>query len=364
MDWTAPLHGLKGFLKGRLGLKCETGQGGILMIFGLVLAALLSLATVVLVQRKADRLGLVQGVNHRSSHVRPTPTGGGMGIALGTIVGGSLVVTADTGLLLVLVLGLVVALLGLYDDRLPLPARLRLLVQTVLMALLVISTGAPGMLLGEAGWIWLGLLGVGLTLAGVWWLNLFNFLDGIDGYAGSEALFMLLAGLVLAFANDTLVLTAPLAGLSLVAGAATLGFLLFNWPPAKIFMGDVGSTFLGFLLFALALLGIAAGWQSLWQWAILGVLFAADASVTLLRRLLRGENVLEAHKSHAYQRLARDWQGHRPVTLALIALNLFLVLPLAWAAGYWPELGWGIAVLTYGAACAGAWLLGAGRADG
>jgi len=330
----------------------------------MVLAAVLSLATVMLVQRQAARLGLVQDVNHRSSHKNPTPTGGGMGIALGTLVGGGLVVMTDSTLLLVLGLALLVALLGLYDDRFPLPAKLRLGVQACLMIVLVVFTGAPAVLVGSAGWLWLGLAGLGLILAGIWWLNLFNFLDGIDGYAGTEALFMLAGGVILASANGALELSAPLAGLMLAGGAATSGFLLFNWPPARIFMGDVGSTFLGFLLFSLALLGIAAGWQSLWQWAILGVLFAADASVTLLRRLLRRENILQAHKSHAYQRLSRRWQGHRPVTLTLIALNLALVLPLALAAGYWPALGWVIAVLAYGAACTGAWLLGAGRADG
>jgi len=122
----------------------------------------------------------------------------------------------------------------------------------------------------------------------------------------------------------------------LVLAAATLGFLIWNWPPARIFMGDVGSGFLGFTV---AVLGLAASRHSampIEMWAILSGVFFVDATVTLLRRIVRGDRWFEAHRLHAYQILASRWKAHLPVTVLVIAINVFWLFPWAWIAAIYP----------------------------
>jgi Fuc2NAc and GlcNAc transferase len=179
--------------------------------------------------------------------------------------------------------------------------------------------------------IWAGSL-FGL-IALTWSTNFFNFMDGIDGIAGSEAVFVAGAGAFLNWANGgDIGLTAAM----LVLAAAALGFLMWNWPPARIFMGDVGSGFLGFTL---AVLGLAASRNSatpIEVWAILSGVFLVDATVTLVRRILRNDRWFEAHRLHAYQKLASRWQAHFPVTALVIAINLFWLFPWAWLAAIHP----------------------------
>lgn len=331
-------------------------------ISALLLGLVSSAAVTYFVMLRADRMGLVQQVSQRSSHSRPTPTGGGLGIVAGTMAGGFLLVAGNNALTSALALSLVVALVGAVDDRWPQPAKLRLAMQLLIVGLLVVSVKllSPPGLQSDPGWKTVFMAAA--VLAGVWWINLFNFMDGIDGLAGTEALFIFLAAIALLLAVGT-PFSNPLPGLLGVAGLATLGFLCFNWPPARIFMGDVGSTFLGFLIFACALQGDGAGDTRWPQWIILAALFIADATTTLTVRFLNGENVLEAHKNHAYQRLARRWESHRKVTMALVATNVVLVLPLAWLAGRFPEIAWILAGGTLAMFSAVAYLLGAGRAS-
>lgn len=311
-----------------------------------LLAGLAAFAVAALVRRHALALGLVAEPNARSSHVVPTPSGGGLGIVAGGTLGGIFAAFHDRpDLLLVAALALLVAALGFIDDRRPLPALLRLPVQLLLVGLMAALVPLAPLLgdLGLAG-AWLPVLAV-LTLAAVYWLNIFNFMDGIDGLAGSQAAFMLGAAVLLAL---------PLAGFAsqvwwmAALAAATLGFLVLNWPPARIFMGDAGSTYLGAMIAWFALASIAAGWLSAWQWLILGALFIADASLTLLRRLLRREPIFSAHRLHAYQHLSRRWRSHGRVTLFYLAVNVVLLLPLTWWAGLYPS--------TAPVACAAAYL--------
>ena len=298
-----------------------------------VVAALASFTAAWAVRRNAVRLGLIQTPNERSSHTIPTPGGGGVGIVLGgSIATLAAAVTAPWPNLLLLVLALCVAAIGFYDDRKPIAARYRLSAQIVLSALaigLVVPVGQLATVIGLP--IPAALLAAIAVIATVYWINLFNFMDGIDGIAASQAIFMALAALALAALRTDLTdsgLNIMLLGLA----AAALGFLALNWPPAKIFMGDAGSTYLGFMLAVLAMLTIAAGWLTLIQWAILGALFVTDATVTLIRRLLLRERVFEAHRRHAYQVLSRLWGGHLPVTLSFIAINVAWLLPLAYVA--------------------------------
>jgi UDP-N-acetylmuramyl pentapeptide phosphotransferase/UDP-N-acetylglucosamine-1-phosphate transferase len=186
------------------------------------------------------------------------------------------------------------------------------------------------------GWLPPSLDVIAGALIWVWFVNLFNFMDGIDGIDGAEAAAIGLGVVLVASVGGAidLGLAAPAAAIA----AASLGFLVWNWAPARIFLGDVGSVplgyLLGFLLFELARRG---------QWAaalILPLYFLADASLTLLRRLLRGERVWQAHREHFYQRAVQRGLSHDAVVLRVVAADLALIA-CAWAA----TNGWGFAAL-------------------
>lgn len=320
------------------------------------------------VRRRAEALRLVQIPNHRSSHVQPTPNGGGLGIvAAGSLAGVGLALSSGWVLGgFVLGLAALLAAVGLGDDMAHLPARVRFGVQVLVCAGLLMVLGdlpessfGVGLGFQVAGWA----LFVLLLMAGVWWINLFNFMDGIDGIAGTQAVFMLLAGAALAAWSHPEAMSSPAWPLMLFVAAATVGFLLLNWPPAKIFMGDVGSTWLAFMVFALALLSVQSGWLSYAAWLVLAAVFVTDATVTLITRMLRGERWYEAHRNHAYQKLARRWGGHRPVTLLAAGTNGLWLAPLAGACAVWPQWAFGWVLLAYAPLVVGTVVLGAGRAD-
>lgn len=278
----------------------------------------------------ALRTALLDQPNARSSHTQPTPRGGGIAIVLAVL----LALLIGSFLLPVLALpqalvgaSALVALVGFFDDHKPLPASTRLLVQGLAAAWLVWSVSglAPVPVFGHS--LQLGLGGyVFAWLFLVWFLNLFNFMDGIDGIAGSQAVTVFLAAALC----HMLAGPAPAVGLAaLLAAVACFGFLLWNWPPARIFMGDAGSGFLGFFIAALALQAAAGAGRLFWCWVLLMGVFVVDATLTLLRRLLRGERVFDAHRCHAYQHASRRYGSHRAVTLAIIAINVFWLTPLA-----------------------------------
>jgi Fuc2NAc and GlcNAc transferase len=273
--------------------------------------------------------GMIDVPNERSSHVRPTPRGGGAAIALTTVAALLVLVLADV-LSWTVALGFsgaggAVAVTGFLDDRKHLQRRWRLLSHFVAASVLLISLGTrPIAPFGDvlSGWV----VWVVLLLYVVWLINLTNFMDGIDGLAASEAVTVSAGGALLYG------LTPPLVNAwatPLVFAAAALGFLVWNRPPARIFMGDVGSGFIGLSLAALSLHALTVSPSLFWGWIILLGVFIVDASMTLLRRMLRGERVYDAHRTHAYQHAATRWRTHGRVTLAVIAVNLFWLLPLA-----------------------------------
>ncbi len=340
------------------------------LVFLIVASVMLSWLVVNGVARLAERWRLVQSPNHRSSHAQPTPNGGGLGIVVASGVAGTwLALGGLNEFWIVLILSLPLAVIGLIDDIRHLPARIRFVVQIVVVAGLLALLGRlpplmlfPGMSLDGL------LLSAMLLLIGVWWINLFNFMDGIDGLAGAQAIFMLVMSAGLAAWMQPEVVSSPVWLLAACMAAATLGFLILNWPPARIFMGDVGSTWLAFMILAFALLSIQAGWLSYTPWIILAAVFVADATVTLITRMLRRERWYEAHRSHAYQRLSRRWYGernagHRAVTLLVLIIDLLWLAPLAWASFVWPQ--WSVAwlALAYGPLVFGVILLGAGKPD-
>jgi Fuc2NAc and GlcNAc transferase len=291
------------------------------------------------VLRLASRHGLLDVPNERSSHTAPTARGGGIAIVIASAI--ALLLLGIRGAvepaLIVALLGggLAVAIAGFIDDRRRLSAKTRLLVH-LLAALVALVTlgGLPAIEIGNhvVRFGWGGyLLG---TLAIVWVLNLFNFMDGIDGIAAAEALFMVGAGTLLSSVSATGI-TASYG--AIVFGAACLGFLIWNWAPARIFMGDVGSGYLGYVIAVLAIASARDNPATLLSWLILGGVFFCDATVTLIRRLVRRDRVYEAHRSHAYQRLARRWQSHSRVTIAVMAINVCWLLPCALFATAHPQ---------------------------
>ena len=291
------------------------------------------------VLRLASRHGLLDVPNERSSHTAPTARGGGIAIVIASAI--ALLLLGIRGAvepaLIVALLGggLAVAIAGFIDDRRRLSAKTRLLVH-LLAALVALVTlgGLPAIEIGNhlVRFGWGGyLLG---TLAIVWVLNLFNFMDGIDGIAAAEALFMVGAGTLLSSVSATGI-TASYG--AIVFGAACLGFLIWNWAPARIFMGDVGSGYLGYVIAVLAIASARDNPATLLSWLILGGVFFCDATVTLVRRLLRRDRVYEAHRSHAYQRLARRWQSHSRVTIVVMAINVCWLLPCALYASAHPQ---------------------------
>jgi Fuc2NAc and GlcNAc transferase len=317
-----------------------------------------------LIRKVALGSGVLDVPNARSSHGVPTPRGGGAAIVLVTTTGLVLLALYELlGLDLLCALaagGLAVAVAGLVDDRRSLSAATRLTVHfAAALWTLAWLGGLPALRVGDhvgsLGWLGylLGACGI------VWAVNLFNFMDGIDGIAASEAVFIAVAGAVL---------TVPGVGTgvglaALVFAAACGGFLLWNWPPARIFLGDAGSGFLGYVIVVLAIAATRENPAALWIWLILGGAFFVDATVTLIRRTLRNERVHHAHRSHAYQWLARRWRSHRRVTLAVLAVNIGWLLPCAVLAARVPTHAVQLVIVAFAPLVGLAIAIGAGRKE-
>ena len=332
---------------------------------GLIIAVAsfaIAFATALLIRRRARRMGLIAEVNERSSHTVPTPSGGGIGIVLAASLAGIFVALPyPVEIVPVIVAGLLIAAIGYFDDRQPIAPKWRLGAQILLTAAVALAVPADvlGPRLGFVGPE--GLLFILLVLAGALWINLYNFMDGIDGLAASEAVFLLLAALFVGWWFEPGVWHQGVFWWMLWLAAACLGFLLLNWAPAKIFMGDAGSTHLGLMLFFFAVASIAGSWLSLGQWLILAAAFLADSLTTLVRRALNREPVWQAHKRHAYQNLQRRLGSHARATLVYIGINVVLLLPLAWLAGAWRGFDWAFALIAYAILVPAAIWAGAGK---
>ena len=284
------------------------------LIVGSVVLTLLLQALVLLA---VNRRELLAEVNERSSHERPTPTMGGVSVVM--IVMAYLIYLSVSGVVpawqWAIALGLI-AIVGLWDDLQPLRALPRIAVHIfgAVLGIVALQLSEP---------LWLMLI---LVVAVVWFTNLFNFMDGIDGIAGVQ---------VFVFCLGAQITAAGIGGwygdLLWVVAGASVGFLAYNWPPARIFMGDVGSGFLGLLLALLVIL--------LWQKEVLPLIaslillagFWFDATYTLCVRMLTGQPFTQAHRSHLYQRLARR-KGHLWTTGVYCIFSAFWLMPLAWIA--------------------------------
>ncbi|KTD20660.1 MraY family glycosyltransferase [Legionella londiniensis] len=271
--------------------------------------------------------------NHRSSHQVPTPRGGGLAFVFSFLLiipflfyYSELSLTQNAS---ILIASLFIAAIGFADDLGHVSAASRLIVHFI--ASVIVLYGLGGMAaVGFYSWI----MPMGLTanfLAAfylVWMINLYNFMDGVDALAAVEALSVCLGGALLYVLSGN----HTLAILPLFLAASVCGFLWWNFPPARIFMGDCGSGFLGLVIGFFSLQAALVNASLFWAWIILLGVFIVDATGTLLLRLMQGYKLTDAHCTHAYQKASRCY-GHFRVSFAVLLINLIWLLPIALLVG-------------------------------
>ena len=304
--------------------------------------------------------------NNRSSHSIPTPRGGGVSVVvifLITLVSlhyFDLILLNYRVLMTLVFSSLLIAGVGFWDDFHAISARWRFSIHLLAIFLITLSLPQlPVLVLFNLSFNVPVVMTIFYTLALAWLLNLYNFMDGIDGLASTEAISVCMGAVLLLLIQGEL-------NWSLIIGllvSCLSGFLIWNWPHAKIFMGDACSGFLGFILGVFALLTALEGWINLWSWMILLAVFISDASVTLLARFLKGEKWYQAHCTHAYQYKAHDLiqkfqrqgasqnlariQSHTQINLTVLAMNTLWLLPLAFLANTFIFWGFIITLLAY-----------------
>jgi Fuc2NAc and GlcNAc transferase len=277
---------------------------------------------------------LMDKPNERSSHTVPTPRGGGLAIVLGVYLG--LILSPEKIFLETPLWGMLgaipVIVISWVDDHRHVPVVYRLGMQA-LGAIWLIRCCLWDLLTYHAHQSALIALlpGILLMVLIVWIINLYNFMDGIDALAGLEFCSLAIAVLFILLALNRIQghEADETVHLVLLAFAATAGFLVVNWPPARIFMGDVGSNFLGYLLVVIAIKTLHQHQLGLSTWLILPAVFWLDASVTLLRRIMTDQPFYKAHRTHAYQQAARFFASHKKVSLGIALINVLYLMPLA-----------------------------------
>jgi len=274
------------------------------------LISLLGTRLTIIALRK--RAAFLDRPNLRSNHQTPTPRGGGIAVVMALIIG---LLAADVGYSIIIAMFLLAAV-SLMDDLISVPPLVRLLVQIMAVSLVLIQMPP----------VWGGSLPLWLdrsiiAILWIWFINLFNFMDGIDGLAASEMIgigmgFCLLSAFDGAFPH-------ALFAYSLIVAAAGCGFLWWNWHPAKIFLGDVGSIPIGFLLGYLLLLAATSGY--LFAALILPAYYLSDSTVTLAKRLYQRKKIWVAHSEHYYQQAVRRGRKHDTVARYIFGINILLI---------------------------------------
>lgn len=307
-------------------------QNLLLILFSIAMASGISITVVKVLIKNAHKLGVIDHPKERSSHTTPTPRGGGMSFLIAFMMTSMLLITFQlinyVEFIPLLICLPIVSLTGWFDDRSSLTARSRLFVQLI-CALFSLALITKFFALDiQASFLPIESQFILRTLAIlfiIWCINLYNFMDGIDGLAGSQAIFIALA----------------LAGFSYIEGeydfmyihltlaASVFGFIIFNWNPAKIFMGDVGSYFLGFYF---ACMGILQDIEGKIQLPTIGILMGpliVDATYTLFARLLSGHKIFEPHKDHCFQHIVQKGKSHKQVATYYLLASIFWCLPMA-----------------------------------
>ena len=270
--------------------------------------------------------------NDRSSHSEPITRGGGLAIVISWYAGITFLFfrgSIDNDLYFAFLPGVLLAVISLIDDVVDLKPSIRLITQIItIVVTIIILGGFRNFQFFAENSISQVILYFLLVIGMVWFINLYNFLDGIDGYASLEAICLSIAFLLL---------TGDILNVLLIA--AVTGFLIWNWPQAKIFMGDVGSTQLGFIIAVLGLHYHNEGSLSIVWWLVLTSPFWFDATVTLFRRWRNKENLSTAHRKHMYQRLVQSGFSHLNVDFFLLSLNAFLILIVIFCSNYeWTQI--------------------------
>lgn len=301
--------------------------------------------------------------NPRSSHRAPTPSGGGVAIVSSWFAGSMLLGFGSAAewqqILSILPPALIIAFISFIDDKIGVSAGTRFVVHGLCAAWFIIlngavpSTGLP--MLDNVPLLMAFVCVFGL----VWLTNLYNFMDGIDGLAGAQAVFYSVSMSAFSFMSGA----QNIAAFSAILAASCTGFLIWNWPPARIFMGDTGSSCLGFIMGAMALYVSGQTEITVWTWIILLGVFLVDATVTLMRRIVSGQRWYEAHRSHTYQILSRRWNSHRRVTVVVSLVNIGWLLPMAVAAYLLPDRSLIIATIALAPLVGIAVNLGAGQLE-
>jgi Fuc2NAc and GlcNAc transferase len=309
-------------------------------MYSLILVFLASVLLTGVLRLLLVKQGALDIPNARSLHAIPVPRGGGLSIVIVFLaviwwfahvhfMPASLAWALEGG-------GAMIAVVGLLDDYFRVSVWRRLLVQFAASGwALWWLRGVDPLHWYRADPILMGLTQILGAILLVWFTNLYNFMDGIDGLAGTEA--VCVSGL-----SGVLLLRGGLDGSAHGAwmlGAASGGFLVWNWPPARIFMGDVGSAFIGFVLGVFAISSTNILPRLLWPWLILLAVFFVDSTITLVWRVITGAPWHEGHCTHAYQHAARRLGSHWKVTLTVAGVNLIWLFPLAWIAASRPETG-------------------------
>jgi len=286
-----------------------------------ILLLILSFTLTYFIKNYSIKNAILEEINERSSHTVPTPHGGGIAIAVTWFVGlGYLYYTndIDSNLFYALMVGVIISVVSFFDDIYDLSPKLRIGVQSSVAIFGLVALGGFGSL--DFGLFSIDnqiITNIFAFLLIVWFINLYNFLDGINGYAGSEAVFLGFAGFLL-FGDS----------IFLVLVVASAGFLYWNFGNAKIFMGDVGSTLLGYNVAIFTIYYANLEPLNLWIWITLFGLFWFDATLTLFRRYKNGEKLSQAHKKHAYQRVTQSGFSHDKVVIAGTFINIILFLIL------------------------------------
>ncbi|MCT7551354.1 glycosyltransferase family 4 protein [Aliarcobacter butzleri] len=278
---------------------------------------LISFSLTYFIKNYMIKKSLVAVVNERSSHTTPTPHGGGIALAITWFIGLFylyFIGEISSNLFYALLFGAVISIVSFFDDIYELSPKIRLMVQAIVAIGGLYFLGGfetfTFVIFDIQNAIFTNIFAFFMI---IWFINLYNFLDGINGYAGSEAIFLALAGFILFSGNHFLVLA-----------VAVLGFLFWNWNKAKIFMGDVGSTLLGYNIAIFTIYYANEQASNFWIWIILFGVYWFDATLTLIRRKLNKEKLSQAHKKHGYQRLTQSGWSHYKVTNFSIGLNIIL----------------------------------------
>ncbi len=292
--------------------------------------------------------------NSRSSHLSPVPRGGGIAILITFFLIVALTELSDApdpGFMQALTFGgIAIALVGFIDDVYSLNPIVRFLATLLVTVLCVAQIGMPSVSFMGLTMQPSPILFVCEVLAILWILNLFNFMDGIDAIASLEAISVLLIAVALLLLAPSYESSRNQVEILLIIAFATAGFLVWNWPPAKIFMGDVSSSFLGFVLALFAVQTSIEQTMNVWVWLILLGVFFMDATVTIVLRVFDKQKFYRAHRQHVYQRLALYFQknkvteaeqarayAHKTVSLIVVAINFLWLAPWAYMAKRHPE---------------------------